>query len=391
MYRFLLAFLVLSTSVFADYTEIYNNSVNIPFDIIKIEDGYLVNGIGNFVAKIDTSANVDVLMNSSNPSEISLISRYENNNYILNTNMQNNDAIVLKTNDFVQYDTVFSKQNIGANNIYVNQNGLFLPLINIIGNEFSIVRIENGGISSTTNLNNAVMEIIQLSETEVIALGSFPNHSLIYSNDNGLSFNEIPLEDQNLERIKVYDSNIFISTKDGRLIKSTDRGITWETIFNDADVIGSAIFYICNNDTIYFAPSINNKRSILYKTEDGGDSWKEIYRLDSEAISSILVDGNKALLGTTGGKILYNDNFTSVQDWKVIKPNSLKVFPNPSTDYLTIDTKEEIDSFKIVDLLGNDVSSTVKLEGKTIDLSGLASGTYTLIIDGKTAQIAVNR
>ncbi len=58
---------------------------------------------------------------------------------------------------------------------------------------------------------------------------------------------------------------------------------------------------------------------------------------------------------------------------------------------MTVDTKEEIDSFKIVDMLGNDVSSKVKLEGKTIDLSGLASGTYTLIIDGKTAQIAVNR
>ncbi len=392
MYRILLALMFFSTTAFADFSEIYQNSVHIPYDIIRMGDGYLAHGLGKFIAKIDTNSNINVLMQSSNSREINIISVYDNSSYILTTNSQNLDAVVLKTNDYLQYDTIFTGKDIGANAIIANQNGLFLPIIHSgASNKYSIAKIENGNLTTVKNFQNAIFELVKLSENEIVALGTMPNNSLIYSSDSGDNFQEIPLNDQNLERIKVYDSNIFISSLDGRLIKSIDKGTTWNTIFDDASFNGSATFYICNNDTIYFAPSANNNSSVLYKTEDGGENWEEVYQIDGEAITSILVDGNKAILGTTGGKILYNDKFTSVQEWQVLEPNSLKVYPNPSSEYLTIDIKEEIKSFKIVDMQGNDVSGKVNLVGKTLDLTNLASGTYTLMIDGKTAQVAINR
>ncbi len=61
--------------------------------------------------------------------------------------------------------------------------------------------------------------------------------------------------------------------------------------------------------------------------------------------------------------------------------NRFTISPNPSSDYITIDFEGQIESIEIVDLFGKRV--TMDAEIKTLDVSNLSTGSYTLKIRSK--------
>jgi len=82
--------------------------------------------------------------------------------------------------------------------------------------------------------------------------------------------------------------------------------------------------------------------------------------------------------------------FTSIQtistlDCKIgdmLLTESLLVFPNPATDVITINIDEDItaDNISVTDVQGNVVlNKVVKSNSISIDVSGLANGTYIVI------------
>jgi len=90
--------------------------------------------------------------------------------------------------------------------------------------------------------------------------------------------------------------------------------------------------------------------------QDDGDNWY---------IDNVNVTGT---LGTT--EFENNSNLTT--------------YPNPTKDFVKIETVESIKKIEVYDVIGNEVRTPVK--GNSVDLTGLSNGTYILKVmtnDGK--------
>ncbi len=386
----------LSLKLKAEFSDILHHTQKVT-DIHKIENKYVVRGAGPLLVKIDADGKIHtVYSNSNNKIFLSSIYKLDSTITMLYVDYGSNAFKILETKKFDKIDTLFeAKTYYTPVSLFPLEKSFLMPAIDGLAGEIVIYSFEDGVVTEIPvykGQNNIASDFIRLSNSKIVALGTgMETSSIFISEDNGKSFDEIDINYPMLYDLDLYDGDLYAFGVKGHMIKSINQGQSWELIYENTTYDSDGRLQVINKDTIYACSSIEGKHGVLLRTTNGGDSWEDVYKLENERFTCFLIDGNKAFIGTYSGKILYNDNFTSVQEWQVIEPNSLKVFPNPSTDYLTIDTKEKIELFKIVDMLGNDVTAKVTLEGKTLDLTALASGTYTLVVDGKTAQVAVSR
>jgi metallo-beta-lactamase class B len=66
---------------------------------------------------------------------------------------------------------------------------------------------------------------------------------------------------------------------------------------------------------------------------------------------------------------------------ELVESPNIKIFPNPAIHYLQIKTPVEIDSFMLINSVGNIVYKRDKPEREPkVDVSGLANGNYVLAI-----------
>ncbi len=381
----------------ADYNTIHDNGGRFVNDIQKVDDKYILFGQGDFLGYLDSNMNyVSIVDNKIDELATMSMKSLDGTYYFTKTYNNGTDAWIETTQDFVEFDTL-NKGN--AYDLYLDMipsfNTFYIAGFNALTQAPFLYKIVGNNISNEAiaPANQIPIKLFKSHDDDICLLSTSAEKSSFTVYDSLLvKKKQYDFPYFGVTKIKENNSRYYIMSEYGAIIYlDLEKTDFYKVLWESSSVYGNADLQVINHDTIYACSSIAGTTGVLFRTTDGGESWEDVYILENERFNCFLIDANKAFIGTYSGKILYNDNFTSVQDWKVIEPNSLKVFPNPSTDYLTIDTKEEIDSFKIVDVLGNDVSSKVKLEGNTLDLSGLASGTYTLIIDGKTAQIAVNR
>ena len=73
--------------------------------------------------------------------------------------------------------------------------------------------------------------------------------------------------------------------------------------------------------------------------------------------------------------VLYERNFiteTSLSSTNVELPNQIRLFPNPTTSEVVLNSDKQYD-IEVYDMLGNKV---IELTGNTIDMSHLSSATY---------------
>ena len=77
--------------------------------------------------------------------------------------------------------------------------------------------------------------------------------------------------------------------------------------------------------------------------------------------------------------------------------NSIKLFPNPTKDLITINsvTNISLDSITILDLNGRTLQTITNIgqlsDGKTIDISNLAAGMYFMKLQDSESRVAVKR
>lgn len=88
---------------------------------------------------------------------------------------------------------------------------------------------------------------------------------------------------------------------------------------------------------------------------------------------------------TNGGPSGDNSNYIGIDTFSVTRPsmgvsdvskNKLTVYPNPTTDFLKINTSDKVSSVEIYDLTGKKAST--KTDGNTIDVRNLRSGAYMI-------------
>lgn len=79
---------------------------------------------------------------------------------------------------------------------------------------------------------------------------------------------------------------------------------------------------------------------------------------------------------------------TSAVSVKTIVKNNIKVFPNPATDVLNIDSSEEVKNVSVLSLDGKLVSTT---NGKQVDVSTLKAGVYIYEVTTVSGEKVINK
>ncbi len=93
-------------------------------------------------------------------------------------------------------------------------------------------------------------------------------------------------------------SVFYVATATGGLWKTMNHGTTWESLFNDQDVVSIGDVAIAANDAsvVWVGSGENNNRQSsswgggIYKSTDGGHTWKNMGLKESEHIARIIID-----------------------------------------------------------------------------------------------------
>ena len=113
---------------------------------------------------------------------------------------------------------------------------------------------------------------------------------------------------------------------------------------------------------------------------------------------AIYNDGIKSMIIQPEGKLLFggyssadnssvieyvlfrlDNNTLSTRDY-FLGTNTIKIFPNPATDFVTVKTLKNSDKIDLFNSIGQQINS-VKIVNNTIDLSGFSSGIYLIRVN----------
>jgi photosystem II stability/assembly factor-like uncharacterized protein len=166
----------------------------------------------------------------------------------------------------------------------------------------------------------------------------------------------------------------------GIISKTTDGGLNWSSSWHSSSTLGgngiSAVYFA--NENIGYAASNGGD---LIKTTDAGSNWINLESGNNQSLKAIFftdlitgyaVGANGTILKTTTG----GENWDYIDNSKTI---SVKFFPNPVLDYLTIET-ELINpgvELSVYDISGLKlITQQITTSKMLIDLSLLKSGVY---------------
>jgi len=154
-----------------------------------------------------------------------------------------------------------------------------------------------------------------------------------------------------------------------------------------------------NNDGIGARVEIHGAFGVMIREIRSGEGFEFMSTLnahfglgDATAIQSVVVRWPSGTVDTIANPAINSvvnvveGSSLSTQDQVA---NTFRIYPNPAQDVLNIDGQagQDIASVEVFDLLGRSVLKPV-LEGRTLSVKGLTSGTYVLMIkmtDGKSA------
>lgn len=209
-------------------------------------------------------------------------------------------------------------------------------------------------------------------------------------------------------------SNVYAVINSGfdNLYKSSDNGLTWNlqqttyTVGSNTYTLNSSFIIGTPNGNIFFLK--NGNSDDVYLSTDGGVSATKISNgLPSNGIgigplSKLLVNGNKVWYQmkaannvdfvrtdtSIAGLYLLNNVSTNILD-RSIYENQFSIYPNPSSDHITLDLIDEVKKQKvIISNLFGEVVLTKEVTAKRTQFNFLdfAKGVYFFTIDNNGIQ-----
>jgi len=152
-----------------------------------------------------------------------------------------------------------------------------------------------------------VLAFVLLSQVVVASDEDNKVDSLKNISLNGLSFRSIgpAVTGGRISAIAVNPSNIseyYIASGHGNLWKTVNSGVTFKPVFDNqgAYAIGAVAIDPTNSNVVWVGTGENNNQSNViygdgvYKSEDGGKSWKNMGIKESEHIGGIVIDPNNS-------------------------------------------------------------------------------------------------
>jgi len=179
--------------------------------------------------------------------------------------------------------------------------------------------------------------------------------------------------------------NIILSGEEGRISKSTDKGVSWTSIFlNDYLYISKLVFDKSDPNIVYAAGYFNTPKSdsiFIYKSMDCGNTWNRAFQQyleDCGDIHDFIQYQNKLVL-ITRNLGLYTLDLTYLSIDTVPSGQGLELYPNPTK--LNIYFPMSATNIEIINPIGQIIATHKTTEGNGFDLSNLENGLYITSFD----------
>lgn len=168
-----------------------------------------------------------------------------------------------------------------------------------------------------------------------------------------------------------YSGALYICGKNGKAYKSIDYGDTWVPLTTNTSVNLHAIQFRSAN--LGFAVG---QGGTIIRTIDGGTTWTTETSNTTEDLNSIsFTSPTSAVIVGNNGVILKNININFIEENE--NAISIQIFPNPTSDFITLLTDAILTRIEIFDLNGKLVNE-ISGNSRMIDVSKLESGIYML-------------
>jgi photosystem II stability/assembly factor-like uncharacterized protein len=272
----------------------------------------------------------------------------------------------------------------------IQDTSAYLSKINFIDKDTGFVcgsrvllKTTDGGLNWTRHksANANVISFIAAS-SKILYVGS-SNSNLYKSSDGGENWSTVhgpglPCDFYNLNFMN-QDTGFAVGggwaqgSSKGVILKTTNGGISWSDFI--IDITLNSIFVV--DEGIGYA--VGNSGTI-FKTKDLGTNWTKLATGITNNLNSIFfVDSLTGYAVGSNGVILKTTNGGSSNGVLVNHEATVDLYPNPFTNYITIETKENADNleFNIYNIEGKLIIKQKITQQRTqLDLSILNSGFY---------------
>jgi len=321
----------------------------------------------------------------------------ENTGFILKSN-----KTICKTTDggltwrTVLEPEIFSSKNDAVDMTFADANTGYASMTLNDNSEYHLFKTTDAGETWTDIYNQSALsgQLAFFDANNGIMGGG--NVAIKMTNDGGVTWtpavvNNVPAEyaKQDISDIEIINSNTAIMCGNYLLLKSTDKGNSWDFINIPSMGVDTSFKTISfNGDSLGYMATFYN--GVIYKTNDGGENWtKDSTYADKFALyCSDFNNKGEIYFGTNNGTILkYQSSTVGVNEGN-ITVNNYKLeqnYPNPfnpSTTFSFSIAKQEKVTLKVYDILGKEVTTilnddlTAGSHTVRFDASGLSSGVY---------------
>lgn len=300
-----------------------------------------------------------------------------------------------------------------------------------------ILKTTNGGQTWTTQTTSVyqIYSIDFINDTLGWAIGndaSQGNFYIYHTTDGGNNWSQQHTGFDYLRAVQFTSDSIgYVVGDNGRILKTTDAGQNWSLLttgvvfhFNDLSFINDSTGWAngayvnggCystsdagNSWNALTLPSNTSMTSVhflnasqgwqagdngkIYHTVNGGNSWTTQISGTTTQLSCLrMYNQQTGYAGGAAGTILKYENASAAVN--EITTGNLSVYPNPSHDYITINSlyKGKPIHYSITDQTGRTISGgTIDNPLSRIDISSLSEGVYWLRTDGEVPAAAFVR
>jgi uncharacterized delta-60 repeat protein len=362
-------------------TTVSNNNNNSNITILAKDLNDKIWAFGNYIAKYNADGSLDTSFSSDGIMENNFLdlksATIQSDGKLLIGGMKNSKPTIVRLQNDGNLDTQFGNNGYYINsqrneyavaNLKIDNNGNIIFVINDGSNTFlykininGIINSTFGGIGYvTTNVNSLDFKNIDLLSDGRIILGYYGSYFKRYLN-NGLldpSFSEDGQINHSFPNAISYTNKV-VAQPDGKTI------VTYTNELNsNQNIVVTRLNYDGTIDTTF---GTNGCTEIDYQGKNNNGNFISLFE-DKILITGTLINNNNQDVA------LYRFNNDYVVGVSDLLKASTKVFPNPFTDYLNIESDMgAIDSITIYDTKG---SLCGTYNNNQIDLSHLKAGMY---------------
>lgn len=193
------------------------------------------------------------------------------------------------------------------------------------------------------------------------------------------------LKGTGISAYQVFDENTIYAVGNNTFKKTTDGGTTWQSI-NLTNTGNYTFMKFFNNQIGYMM----RDDSTIFRTINGGENW--FYLTNFIGINHFDLFSTNLSVSGNGGVIFKSTIPGTLDIEEYNEENNLIIYPNPTSDFINIDFKQniEVSSISLYNFIGEKMKYLGDIESSneiSIDCSNLSNGVYFININFKNGKV----